>query len=198
MNTTVQEKEKPVALSGNAAIERTPQYYRLKADVEDFYYRESDLLDERRFREWLDLLADDIVYFMPIRRNVKFGQHATRENTKQGEGVSWFDEDKWTLGKRVDQILTGVHYAEEPLSRITHMVSNVQIKAVRPDLDKPSELDVTSRFLLYQNRVQYETYTFVGRRHDTIRITESGWKIARREILLEQNILLAKNLTMFF
>ena len=112
--------------------------------------------------------------------------------------VSWFDEDKWTLGKRVDQILTGVHYAEEPLSRITHMVSNVQIKAVRPDLDKPSELDVTSRFLLYQNRVQYETYTFVGRRHDTIRITESGWKIARREILLEQNILLAKNLTMFF
>ena len=198
MNTMVQEKEKLVALSGNAAIERTFQYYRLKADVEDFYYREADLLDERRFREWLDLLADDIVYFMPIRRNVKFGQHAARENTKQGEGVSWFDEDKWTLGKRVDQILTGVHYAEEPLSRITHMVSNVQIKAVRPDLDKPSELDVTSRFLLYQNRVQYETYTFVGRRHDTIRITESGWKIARREILLEQNILLAKNLTMFF
>lgn len=198
MNTTVQEKEQPVALGGNAAIERTPQYYRLKADVEDFYYRESDLLDERRFREWLDLLADDIVYFMPIRRNVKFGQHAARENTKQGEGVSWFDEDKWTLGKRVDQILTGVHYAEEPLSRITHMVTNVQITAVRPDLDKPSELNVTSRFLLYQNRVQYETYTFVGRRHDTIRNTEQGWKIARREILLEQNILLAKNLTMFF
>lgn len=166
--------------------------------MEDFYYRESDLLDERRFREWLDLLADDIVYFMPIRRNVKFGQHAARENTKQGEGVSWFDEDKWTLGKRVDQILTGVHYAEEPLSRITHMVTNVQITAVRPDLDKPSELNVTSRFLLYQNRVQYETYTFVGRRHDTIRNTEQGWKIARREILLEQNILLAKNLTMFF
>ena len=69
MNTMVQEKEKPVALSGNAAIERTPQYYRLKADVEDFYYREADLLDERRFREWLDLLTDDIVYFMPIRRN---------------------------------------------------------------------------------------------------------------------------------
>lgn len=198
MNTTVQEKEQPVALGGNAAIERTPQYYRLKADVEDFYYRESDLLDERRFREWLDLLADDILYFMPIRRNVKFGQHAARENTKQGEGVSWFDEDKWTLGKRVDQILTGVHYAEEPLSRITHMVTNVQITAVRPDLDKPSELNVTSRFLLYQNRVQYETYTFVGRRHDTIRNTEQGWKIARREILLEQNILLAKNLTMFF
>ena len=198
MSAMVQENDRIAAAMGNAAIERTPQYYRLKADAEDFYYRESDLLDERRFREWLDILADDIVYFMPIRRNVKFGQHAARENTRQGEGMSWFDEDKWTLTKRVEQILTGVHYAEEPLSRITHMVSNVQIKAVRPNLDKPGEIAVTSRFLLYQNRVEYETYTFVGRRNDTIRITEAGWKVAKREILLEQNILLAKNLTMFF
>jgi len=198
MSAMVQEKDQIAAATGNTAIERTPQYYRLKADAEDFYYRESDLLDERRFREWLDILADDIVYFMPIRRNVKFGQHAARENTKQGEGMSWFDEDKWTLTKRVEQILTGVHYAEEPLSRITHMISNVQIKAVRPNLDKPGEIDVTSRFLLYQNRVEYETYTFVGRRNDTIRISEAGWKVAKREILLEQNILLAKNLTMFF
>ena len=88
-----------------------------------------------------------------------------------GEGISWFDEDKWTLTKRVEQILTGVHYAEEPLSRISHMVSNVQIKGVRPDLDEPREIDVTSRFLIYQNRVEYETYTFVGRRNDTLRLT---------------------------
>ena len=135
---------------------------------------------------------------MPIRRNVKFGQHAARENTKIGEGISWFDEDKWTLTKRVEQILTGVHYAEEPLSRICHMVSNVQIRGVRPDLEQPGEVDVTSRFLIYQNRVEYETYTFVGRRNDMLRMTDAGWKVAKREILLEQNILLAKNLTMFF
>jgi hypothetical protein len=101
-------------------------WYQLREEIEDFLYLEADLLDQRRFKEWLDLLAEDLVYFMPIRRNVKFGQHAERENTKQGEGISWFDEDKWTLGKRVEQILTGVHYAEEPLSRVTHMVSNVR------------------------------------------------------------------------
>jgi len=27
---------------------------------------------------------------------------------------------------------------------------------------------------------------------------DSGWKLAKREILLEQNVLLAKNLTTFF
>ena len=186
------------APAANSVIERSAAYYRLKADVEDFYYHEADLLDDRRFRDWLELLAEDVSYFMPIRRNVKFGQQAARENTKRGEGISWFDEDKWTLTKRVEQILTGVHYAEEPLSRITHMVSNVQIKGARPDIGAARELDVTSRFLVYQNRVEYETYIFVGRRNDTLRLTDNGWKIARREILLEQNILLAKNLTTFF
>jgi 3-phenylpropionate/cinnamic acid dioxygenase small subunit len=78
------------------------------------------------------------------------------------------------------------------------MVSNVQIKAARPDVERPGEIDVTSRFLVYQNRVEYETYTFVGRRNDTLRATDDGWQVAKREILLEQNILLAKNLTMFF
>jgi 3-phenylpropionate/cinnamic acid dioxygenase small subunit len=200
MTTTIQDQDgkAPPPAAANATIDRSAAYYRLKADVEDFYYREADLLDDRRFRDWLDLLAEDISYFMPIRRNVKFGQQAARENTIRGEGISWFDEDKWTLTKRVEQILTGVHYAEEPLSRITHMVSNVQIKSVRPDTEAPRELDVTSRFLVYQNRVEYETYIFVGRRNDTLRLADNGWKIARREILLEQNILLAKNLTTFF
>ena len=199
MNATVQDRETGAGSpADNSSIERTPAYYRLKADVEDFYYHEADLLDDRRFRDWLNLLTEDVSYFMPIRRNVKFGQHAARENTKMGEGISWFDEDKWTLTKRVEQINTGVHYAEEPLSRICHMVSNVQIRAVRPGLDSPHEVNVGSRFLVYQNRVEYETYTFVGKRNDTLRRTESDWKIARREIILEQNILLAKNLTMFF
>src|SRR6201985_1598567 len=168
MSAIVQDKEEGAMVSAaNSSIERSAAYYRLKADIEDFYYHEADLLDDRRFRDWLDILTDDISYFMPIRRNVKFGQHASRENTKLGEGISWFDEDKWTLTKRVEQILTGVHYAEEPLSRITHMVSNVQIKGARPEIGAANELDVTSRFLVYQNRVQYETYTFAGRRHDT-------------------------------
>jgi 3-phenylpropionate/cinnamic acid dioxygenase small subunit len=172
--------------------------YVLKLEVEEFLYREADLLDERRFNEWLDLLDDDLVYFMPIRRNVKFGQHAERENTRQGEGISWFDEDKWTLGKRVEQILTGVHFAEEPLSRVCHMVSNVRIVDVTPSPAAAETVTATSRFLVWQNRVEYETYTFVGRRTDVLRRAGGSFKIKRREIILDQNILLAKNLSTFF
>jgi 3-phenylpropionate/cinnamic acid dioxygenase small subunit len=180
------------------ASRRGLAWYELKQEIEEFLYQEADLLDQRRFREWLDLLAEDLVYFMPIRRNVKFGQHADKENTRQGEGISWFDEDKWTLGKRVDQILTGVHYAEEPLSRVTHMVSNVRLLDVQPSVDDPHEVTVGCRFLVFQNRVEYEQYTFIGRRTDVLRRHGDTWLIARRELILEQNVLLAKNLSIFF
>jgi len=173
-------------------------YFTLKQEIEEFLYLEADLLDGRKFREWLDLLAEDLVYFMPIRRNVKFGEHDERENTRQGEGISWFDEDKWTVTKRVEQILTGVHYAEEPLSRVTHMVSNVRLLDVKPSANDPSEVTVGSRFLVFQSRVEYENYTFIGRRTDTLRRHGDGWLIARRELILEQNVLLAKNLSILF
>ncbi len=177
---------------------RSLAWYQLREEVEDFLYLEADLLDQRRFKEWVDLLADDLVYFMPMRRNVKFGQHEELENTRQGEGISWFDDDKWTLGKRVEQILTGVHYAEEPLSRVTHMVSNVRLLDVRPSAEDAREVTVGCRFLVYQNRVEYENFTFIGRRTDALRRVGASWQIARREIILEQNVLLAKNLSVFF
>ena len=51
--------------------------------------------------------------------------------------VSWFDEGKDTLTRRVRQIQTGIHWAEEPQSRITHMVSNVQLLEATPDAGTP-------------------------------------------------------------
>ena len=33
----------------------------LKFEAEEFLYYEADLLDSRRFDEWLNLLADDII-----------------------------------------------------------------------------------------------------------------------------------------
>jgi 3-phenylpropionate/cinnamic acid dioxygenase small subunit len=179
-------------------MKRSLAYFELKQDVEEFLYQEADLLDARKFREWLDMLAEDLVYFMPIRRNVKFGEQDERENTRQGEGISWFDEDKWTVTKRVEQILTGVHYAEEPLSRVTHMVSNIRLLKVTPSVDDPLEVTVGSRFLVFQSRVEYENHTFIGRRTDILRRNGESWLIARRELILEQNVLLAKNLSILF
>src|SRR5271154_4229158 len=128
----------------------------LAQEIAQFLYAEAELLDERRHDEWLALLADDIRYWMPMRRNVKYGD-TTREFTRETEDISWFDEGKDTLTRRVRQIQTGIHWAEEPQSRITHMVSNVQLLSAVPDTGMPREVSVKSRFLIYRNRVETET-----------------------------------------
>jgi 3-phenylpropionate/cinnamic acid dioxygenase small subunit len=173
---------------------QTPDLTRLllRQEVEDFLYREAELLDERRYEEWLDLFTDDLHYFMPMRRNVP-ADEIDREFTREGLDVNWFDEGKDTLTRRVRQIRTGVHWAEQPPSRICHMVSNVQILHA-----SPAEVGVKSRFLLYRNRVETETDILVGKREDVLRRVDGDWRIARRKIILDQNVLLAKNLTFFF
>jgi 3-phenylpropionate/cinnamic acid dioxygenase small subunit len=169
----------------------------LKDEIETFLYREAELLDERRYTEWLDLFTEDAHYFMPMRRNVPHDQ-PEREFTRAGVDVSWFDEGKDTLTRRVQQILTGIHWAEEPPSRTCHMIANVQVLATDPAGPAPTEVTVRSRFLLYRNRVETETDFLVGRREDVLRRVDGGWRIARRRIVLDQSVLLAKNLTVLF
>jgi 3-phenylpropionate/cinnamic acid dioxygenase small subunit len=165
----------------------------LKDEIENFYYHEAELLDERRYSDWIELIADDIHYFMPQRRNVKFGEQH-RENSDPESEIAWFDEGKATLAGRVRQLNTGLHWAEEPPSRVCHVVSNVQILDVQGD-----EVKVKSRFIVYRNRLQDEVDLFLGKREDTLRRdAETGWKIANRTIILDQNVLLAKNITVFF
>ena len=118
--------------------------------------------------------------------------------TRFGQDISWFDEDKWTLSKRVEQIMTGVHWAEEPLSRVCHIVSNIQILEALPSADAAKEVSVRSRFLVYQNRIEDEVNFFVGKRTDLLRSTDGSWKLAKREIILDQSVLLSKNLTVLF
>jgi 3-phenylpropionate/cinnamic acid dioxygenase small subunit len=170
----------------------------LGQEITDFLYREAELLDERRYREWLDLLADDVRYWMPMRRNVKYGDEEG-EFTRTGSDVNWFDEGKETLSRRVKQIETGIHWAEEPRSRLSHLVTNVQVQSAEPSVADPQEVAVTCRFLIYRNRVETETDILVGRREDQFRRngTGAGWLLARRKIILDQNVLLSKNLTFF-
>ena len=169
----------------------------LKQDIEAFLYHEANLLDDRRYEDWLALLADDVRYWVPMRRNVKFGE-LEREFTREGQDINWFDEGKQTLTQRVNQILTGVHWAEEPLSRISHLVTNVEILEASPTATDAAEVSLRCRFIIYRNRVETETDILVGRREDTLRRIDGEWRIAQRKVLLDQSVLLAKNLTFFF
>jgi 3-phenylpropionate/cinnamic acid dioxygenase small subunit len=164
----------------------------LLIEIGEVLYAEADLVDERRYDEWLDCFTDDYRYTIPLRMNVMYADVAEREETKPGAEVCWFDEPKSTLEMRVQQLNTGVHWAEEPVSRVSHLLTNLRVVAIDGD-----EVELSSRFLVYRNRVADETDFFVGRRQDWVRLTPEGWKVCRRIVHLDQSVLMAKNLSIF-
>ena len=165
-------------------------YLLLAQEVHEFLYAEADLLDERRYEEWLDLLTDDVAYWVPIRRNVQFG-HWDTENTRQGRDMNWFDEGKSTLRLRIKQITSGVHWAEEPSPRVSRLISNVHAIRATPSLEDPEEVSVKYRILIYRNKLADSTDIFAGKREDVLRKADGQWKICKRTMLLDQSVLLA-------
>jgi 3-phenylpropionate/cinnamic acid dioxygenase small subunit len=164
----------------------------LQHDVEQFLYREARLLDERRLEEWLDLLAEELHYWMPMRRNIKFGDWEL-EFTSSDTEINWFDEGKDILAGRIRQINTGVHWPEEPVSRFEHLISNVEVVSA-----EGNEVHVNSKFHCYQNRLQDEVNQWVGRREDLLRRDpETRFKLVKRKIILAQNVMLPKVLNTF-
>ncbi len=165
----------------------------LHHQVEQFLYREARLLDERRLDEWLDLLAEELHYWMPMRRNIKFGDWDLEFTSAETE-INWFDEGKDVLAGRIRQINTGIHWPEEPVSRFEHIVTNVEVVGVEGD-----EIRVNSKFFCYQNRLQDEVNHFVGRREDLLRRNpDTVFKIVKRKIIIAQNVMLPKVVNTFF
>ena len=164
----------------------------LRRQVEDFLYFEAELLDDRKLREWFDLLADDIRYWMPIRHNTsERPDEITDELSKPGEGF-YFDDDKQSLKIRVERAYARNAWAEMPPSRTRHLVSNVRIKR-----DDSKEIQVHSNFFVYRTRMETDQDMFVGERQDVLRRVDSSFKIARRTIILDQAVLAAKNISVF-
>jgi 3-phenylpropionate/cinnamic acid dioxygenase small subunit len=171
-------------------------YQNLMREIEDFFYTEADLLDEREYDKWLDLLTEDVVYWMPMRKNVSYADR-DKDITVEGD-VAWFHDDKETLRKRVKQIQTGLHWADEPVSRVSHLITNVRLTDPLARLGEGTKATTKCRFIVYRNRLESETDLLVGRREDTLTRVQGALKIARRKVILDQSVLLAKNLTMFF
>lgn len=168
-------------------------------EVEQFYYREAELLDDGRFTDWLDLLADDLDYWMPTRTNRLRRQQALAVAAR-GE-AAFYDESKESLAWRIRRFDSGMAWAEDPPSRTRHLITNVVVRHLDPEQHPgftPDDLLVRSAFLVYRNRLEREENVFAGGRTDVLRRTSDGLRVARRTILLDQNVLQSKNISTFF
>jgi len=74
------------------------------------------------------------------------------------------------------------------------LLTNIEIEQG----DAESELEVYSNFIVYRSRSETEQDFYVGARRDVLRWVDGAWKIAHRKLILDQNVLLAKNVSIFF
>jgi 3-phenylpropionate/cinnamic acid dioxygenase small subunit len=175
----------------------------VEREVEKFLHREARLLDERRFAEWLDLLTEDARYWMVTRRNrYPKGRKAIAimdpdydDADLPGEDdLAVIDDDKATLARRVARLGTGMAWAEDPPSRTRHLITNIEVESGASE----AELEVYTNFLVYRTRAETEQDFYVGARRDVLRRVDGALKIAYRRIILDQNVVLAKNVSIFF
>ena len=173
-------------------------------EVEQFLYREARLLDERRFHEWLELFTEDVRYWMAGRRNrypksskaiamLDPDRYVVEDSTEDVE-LAILDENKQTLSARVARLDTGMAWAEDPPSRTRHLLANIEVETGSAG----SELNVRANFIVYRSRSETEQDFYVGARRDVLRLVDGAWKIANRKLILDQNVLLAKNVSIFF
>jgi len=150
---------------------------------------EAYILDAQDYDAWLDLFTDDIHYYMPVRVTTALG--AGFDIAPQ---MAHFDEDKYSLSRRVARFATEHAWTEDPPSRVRHHVSNVRTFAT----DHPDEILVQSAVLLFRSRGDVREAALVSAgRDDLLRWVDGGWRLARRHIAVDESVIRMQNLAIF-
>ena len=150
---------------------------------------ETYLLDRQDLEEWLARMTEDVHYFMPIR--VTTSQGAGYDTARR---MAHFDEDLYSLGRRVARLRTEHAWTEDPPSRLRHHLSNVRTFAT----DVPGEILVESAVLLFRSRGDVNEPSLVSAgRSDVLRSVGGAWRLARRHITVDESVLRTQNLAVF-
>jgi 3-phenylpropionate/cinnamic acid dioxygenase small subunit len=155
--------------------------------VVEFLMHEAELLDDRGFEEWLEQLTEDVVYQVPIRDTGK--KNGDSEILRDG---AWLSENWKSLDMRIRRLRIPGIVAEDPPSRTRHFVSNIRIVAG----GNPDTVEVKSNLLVYRYRGESVHYDlFSGERRDIIRRVNGAWKLARRDLWLDQAVLTSQDIS---
>jgi 3-phenylpropionate/cinnamic acid dioxygenase small subunit len=158
-------------------------------DIQHWLIEEAYTLDEQRYEEWLTTVADDIHYLMPVRVTTALGAGFTTS-----PGMAHWDENKYSLSRRVARFLTEHAWTEDPPSRLRHFVTNVRVY----ESDVPGEIVADSAVLLFRSRGDANHPSIVSaQREDVLRLTATGYQLARRVIMVDESVLRTQNLAIF-
>lgn len=159
-------------------------------EIMHFLATEARCLDDDRLVEWLDFLAEDIFYTVPVRQN---------KHRKYGHGFNkdgfWLYDSKAEISYKMKRIAEGDSgWSEDPSSRTRRFISSVLVYQTTTK----NEYFVQSNILVKRGRGdEREMETLSGRRDDIVRKTDAGWELVRRHVLLDHTVLGMQNFAIF-
>lgn len=154
------------------------------------YYTEALLLDHIKLPEWGATLAEDLRYCVPVRqtRPVRDSEQSVVRS------VMHMDENYRSIMGRIMRLDGNSAWAEDPPSRLRRFVSNVQV--FRTEVD--NEFQVISYLLITRNRFDDDFFDLIPcERRDVLRQNEADFKLASREVIIDQAVLGTPNLAIF-
>lgn len=158
-------------------------------EIEQFYYHEANLLDERRFDDWIGLFSTEVNYWAPVRVN----REGAADVTAEGE-MAFFEDDFGTLEVRAQSYQLKSAWAEIPPSRTRHFITNVVVTEDRGD-----DVCVDSNFLVIRARLETVHHTFSGKRSDVLRhLGDGSWRVEDRKIFLDDCAFQTDNISVLF
>ncbi|HZQ73083.1 MAG TPA: aromatic-ring-hydroxylating dioxygenase subunit beta [Burkholderiales bacterium] len=140
----------------------------LREEVEALLLREARLLDERRFAEWLELYAEDALYWVPTRP----------EHRSPADGLALFHESRALLEIRVARLQRADMHVQSPPARTLHQVSAIEVSA---SSEPGWQTEARSALVVAECR-EARSRWFAGRALHGLRRTPAGLRIALKRV----------------
>ncbi|NRB41309.1 MAG: hypothetical protein HRU20_23025 [Pseudomonadales bacterium] len=167
--------------------------------IQQFYYREARMLDERQFQSWIDLLAPGIEYTMPNRSNcgvdikLKNKEEILNIDQELSTGLQPHirDDNLMTLTFRANRPTSGLSMTDNPLTRTRRSISNIEIYKHGHKTFK-----VYNNVNMSYSKYEKDNHQYNFQRQDVLQVIDGGLKILQRKIIIEWNVITAPTLAM--
>ena len=142
-----------------------------RAEVEDLFYHEAELLDGWKLDDWLGLLTEDAVYHVPPNDLPDSDPRFT---------LFIIADDMVRLKERIIRLNDPNCHAEFPHSRTRRLIGNVRVS----DIDG-NTATATANFLVYRHRRYEQPRVFAGYYRYRLRRVGAELRIAERRAVLD-------------
>ncbi|MPS67334.1 MAG: 3-phenylpropionate/cinnamic acid dioxygenase subunit beta [Novosphingobium sp.] len=181
--------DKTGVMRGLVSTSRVPLGSEAYNRILETLYDEAAALDERRFDDWVAFLAEDLIYTAPLRLT-RNGPNKDRDVVRT---MKHFDENYGSILMRTGRLSKSA-WAEDPPSRTRRFVTNVRMA----ESEKSGEYEVVSYLFVERSRFDNpENETLTAERRDVWRLMDGSYKLAIREIIVDQSTLGMSNLAIF-